>query len=72
MNDDELVLHIVNAVDEANTGSAPSRSHLSLLRAIAATRDEKQRHELERQARSHMMALTDAGLGVLKLVLALA
>lgn len=72
MNDDELVLHAVAAADQAQTGTQPTQAHLSLLRAIAATRDETRRHELERDARSHLGTLTDVGIAVLKAALALA
>ena len=73
MNDNELVLHVVAAVDAAQiANAAPTQAHLSLLRAIAATRDEARRHELARQAESHLMALTEVGLGVLRVALALA
>lgn len=73
MNDDELVVHVVAAVDEAQVANAaPAQSHLSLLRAIAATRDEARRHEMARQVQSHLQQLTDVGLGVLKIALALA
>lgn len=71
MNDTELVLAAVAAADKAQGGTPPSESHLSLLRAIAATRDEARRHELEREARSHMGQLTEIGLGVLRVALAL-
>lgn len=73
MTDDELVLHVVAAVDDAQVANAaPTQAHLSLLRAISATRDEARRHELARQARSHLQQLTEVGLGVLRVVLALA
>lgn len=71
MSDDELVLHVVAAIDDAQMGKQPTQAHLSLLRAIAATRDEARRHELERRTRSHLQQVTEVGLGVLRVALAL-
>ena len=49
---------------------APSVAELSLLRAIAATREEARRHELARQARERAGQLTELGIELLRVVFA--
>lgn len=61
--DEDLVQRAVAAAQGGATFS-----ELSLLRAIAATREEARRHELARQARERAGELAEIGIALLRLV----
>lgn len=65
LTDDELLERLVTAAQARR----PSVAEVSLLRAIASTREEARRRELEREARERIGQITAVGLQVLRTVL---
>lgn len=63
ITDEDLVERAVTAVQGGLTGA-----EMSLLHAIAVTRDEARRHELARQARERAGQLTDIGIELLRII----
>lgn len=68
ITDEELLEQVVAAARQP----AASPGVVSSLRAIASTRDEARRHELERQARERAGQLTAVGLELLRVVFQIA
>lgn len=64
ISDADIVDAAVEAARDTEAGTPPSASHLSLLRAIVATREQTQRQALEREAAARAGSL---GLGAIAL-----
>lgn len=70
--DDAMVRAAVRAAVEADAGTPPSESVVAIMRATALTRAEADRHRMQREALSRAPDLGAVGLGVLRVLLALA
>ena len=70
LTNEQLVVQAVEMARAADRGEPASPAAQSLLRAIAETRTEGERHELARQATERLADLTAVGLGVLRFALA--
>ena len=56
LTDEQLVEAAADVAELQHAGHPVAPSHVSLLAAIAATRDEQRRHELARQAQARAEA----------------
>lgn len=65
-DDAALVAEAVAMAERQAAGVSPSLSEVSLLRAIASTRDEARRHELARRAESITKGLTELGVHLIR------
>ncbi len=72
MTDDRLIDAAVDVARRASNGQPVPESVTSMIRAIASTREEARRHELELRAQVRAGDLTAIGLQVLRVALALA
>lgn len=67
--DEQLVTAAAAVAENESRGLPVSPATVSLLKAIAATRDEAKRRELARQAAARAGHLTDAALQVLRVAI---
>lgn len=68
LSDEQLVETVATFVRASDAGTS-SPAAVSLLRAIASTRDEAQRHELARQAAERAGAISNAALQILRVAI---
>lgn len=66
VGDEDLVSQAVDVARAVDAGADVSPAVVPLLRAIASTRSEAQRHELARQAQERAGHLGDVALQVLR------
>lgn len=69
MTDDALVAAAADVAKAASEGHPQSPAVVSLLQALAATRDEARRHELARRAAERAGELTAVGLQLLRVAI---
>lgn len=69
LSDEDLLGAAEDAAHAADAGHPPSNGVISLIRAVAMTREQAHRNRLEREARARNPNLGDVGLALLRVLL---
>ncbi|MGB3967621.1 MAG: hypothetical protein WBO45_12900 [Planctomycetota bacterium] len=69
MDDAALVAEVVAMAERQAAGTPPTMAEVSLLRAIASTRDEAKRHELAQRASDLLPTLSALGAHLVRVAI---